>query len=224
MNKPQLIVMLTYNDKTVLNAREVFEKCENSKAVFWGMKEEPLTVVEMKKLYEEMKRRGKTTFLEVVAYTKEEGLKGAKLAVECKCDILMGTIYCDEINDYCKKHNLKYMPFVGKITGRPSVLMGEIDDMINEANEYIKKGVYGIDLLGYRYVNDAFELNKRFVKEVKGPVCLAGSINNYQRLDEVLEASPWSFTIGSAFFDNKFGDSFADQIDKVCNYMLKDKK
>ena len=39
-------------------------------------------------------------------------------------------------------------------------------------------------------------------------------------LDEVKEAAPWSFTIGSAFFDNRFGGSFADQIDKVCDYML----
>lgn len=44
------------------------------------------------------------------------------------------------------------MPFVGSITGRPSVLTGTIDEMVAEANRYLEKGVYGIDLLGYRYI------------------------------------------------------------------------
>lgn len=41
------------------------------------------------------------------------------------------------------------MPFVGKITGRPSVLEGTIEGMIEEANSYLAKGCdMGIDLLG----------------------------------------------------------------------------
>ena len=70
-----LIVMLTNNDKTVDNAYEIFEKCKDSKAKCWGFKEEPLPLEEMKKLYTYMKKCGKTTFLEVVAYTEEEGTK-----------------------------------------------------------------------------------------------------------------------------------------------------
>ena len=34
--------MLTHNDKTVNNAYEIFEKCKNSKAEYYGFKEEPL--------------------------------------------------------------------------------------------------------------------------------------------------------------------------------------
>lgn len=40
--KPELIVMLTYNDVTVSNAYEIFEQCRNTKAVYWGFKEEGL--------------------------------------------------------------------------------------------------------------------------------------------------------------------------------------
>ena len=105
------------------------------------------------------------TFLEVVEYTEKEGLEGAKLAVECGCDILMGTVFFDSINEFCKSNNLKYMPFVGKVTQRPSILEGDINEIIAEAKEYQKKGVYGFDLLGYRYVGDAVELNKKFVEE-----------------------------------------------------------
>jgi len=218
---PKLIVMLTYNDFTVENAEEVFESCKNSKAEFWGFKEHPLPLERMKKLYARMKECGKTTFLEVVAYTEEEGLEGAKIAAECGCDVLMGTTFHDSINLFCKEHNLKYMPFVGEISGRPSILNGTIEGMISEANEYINKGAYGIDLLGYRFTGNAVLLNKMLVENVPAPVCLAGSIDSFQRLDEVYDASPWTFTIGSAFFDNKFDGTICEQINKVCDYINK---
>ena len=180
-----------------------------------------MPIEEMKKLYGYMKDLGKTTFLEVIAYTEEEGLKGAKLAVECGVDVLMGTIFYDSINEYCKENNLKYMPFVGKVSQRPSVLEGSAEDMIKEANEYLKKGAYGIDILGYRYTGNAAELNKKFVANVNAPVCIAGSVNSYERLDEIKDASPWAFTIGGAFFENKFSDTFNNQINKVCDYIQK---
>ena len=218
-NTPNLIVMLTHNDCTVTNAYDIFEKCKNSKAQFWGFKEKPLPLDQMKNLYNYMKKCGKTTFLEVVEYTETECLDGAKIAVQCGCDILMGTMFFDSVNEFCKKNNLKYMPFVGKVSERPSILEGSIDDMIAEANNYLKKGVYGFDLLGYRYTGNAVELNKKFVENVNAPVCIAGSINSYQRLDEIKDACPWSFTIGGAFFENKFDGSFGEQIDKVCDYI-----
>lgn len=222
MNTPELIVMLTYNDLTVQNAFDIFEQCKDSKAKYWGFKEEGLPLEQMKKLYAYMKECGKITGLEVVAYTEEECLAGAKMAIACGCDMLMGTIFSDSVNELCRKHDLKYLPFVGKVTERPSVLEGTAEEMIEEANRYLAKGVYGIDLLGYRYTGDATTLNKQFVAGVNAPVCLAGSVNSFQRLDEVKDASPWSFTIGSAFFDNKFNGTFCEQINKVCDYMHKE--
>lgn len=214
-----LIVMLTHNDKTVKNANEIFDECKNSKATYWGMKEENLPLEKMKQLYKNMKQQNKTTVLEVVTYTEEEGLKGANIAIECKVDILMGTMFFDSINELCQRNNIKYMPFVGKVSERPSILEGNVEDMIKEANSYIEKGAYGIDLLGYRYIGDAVKLNKEIVTNVNGPVCIAGSINSYQRLDEIKDANPWAFTIGGAFFENKFNDTFNNQINKVCNYI-----
>ena len=217
--KPIMVVMLTYNDMTVENAYEIFDQCRDSKAEYWGFKEEPLPLDEMKKLYAYMKECGKKTSLEVVAYTEKECIEGAKMAVECGCDMLMGTIYFDSVNKICKENGLEYMPFVGEVTERPSALGGTIDGMIAEAKSYLEKGVSGIDLLGYRFTGDTVELNKRFVQEIDATVCIAGSINSYQRLDEILDADPWSFTLGSAFFENKCEGTFKEQINKVCDYI-----
>ncbi len=216
--RPELIVMLTHNDRTVENAAEIFEQCRDSKAKYWGFKEEGLPPDQMKKLFGRMKECGKTTVLEVVAYTEKECLRGARMALECGCDILMGTMFFDSVNDFCRENKLKYMPFVGRITGRPSVLDGTAADMLEEARMYLKKGVDGIDLLGYRYTGDAAALIRDFVDGTDAPVCVAGSVNSFERLDELNAVAPWAFTIGGAFFENKFGKEFCEQIDKVCEY------
>ena len=218
-NTPQLIVMLTRDDRTVMSAPAIFEECKNSKAAIWGFKEEPLPLDEMKKLYDCMRESGKTTALEVVAYTEEECLRGAEVALECGVDLLLGTSFFDSVNELCKKNHLKYFPYVGEVTERPSVLDGEVEDMIAEAEEYIRKGATGINLLGYRYTGDARELIRRFVGALDAPVVVAGSVDCYRRLDELKDISPWAFTIGSAFFEDKFGGTFAEQIDKVVDYI-----
>ena len=116
--KPELIVMLTHNDLTVENAYQVFEECRNTKALYWGFKEQPLPIEEMQRLYTRMKQCGKRTVLEVVAYTEAEGLEGAQMAATCGCDILMGTCYTPSIHQFCQQHDISYMPFVGQIVGR----------------------------------------------------------------------------------------------------------
>ena len=52
---PELIVMLTHNDRTVADAAEIFEACKDSKAQYWGFKEEGLPLDQMKQLYARMK-------------------------------------------------------------------------------------------------------------------------------------------------------------------------
>lgn len=109
------------------------------------------------------------------------------------------------------------MPFIGNISGCPSVLEGDIDELVAEAQEHLKKGVYGFDLLGYRYTGDAESLIHTFATVIAAPVCIAGSINSYERLDIIKDIKPWAFTIGGAFFENKFGEDFSEQIDEVCH-------
>lgn len=138
--KNNLVVMLTHNDQTVLEAAKIFEQCRHSKAQFWGFKEVPLPLENMKHLYAYMKECGKTTFLEVVEYTEDAGLVGAEIAFECGCDILMGTRFFDSINQFCKEHQIKYMPFVGGLQGRPTVLAGQIEELLLRRRSMRQKG------------------------------------------------------------------------------------
>ena len=221
MNTPELIVMLTNHDVTVPNAAEVFEDCKNSPAHYWGMKEKGLPIGEMKQLFEAFRACGKTGVLEVVAYTEEECLQGAKMAAECGCDMLLGTLFYDSVNDFCRKNGIKYMPFVGTVTGRPSVLEGNIEEIVAQAKECVRKGAYGVDLLGYRYRGDAEALSRALVEGLDAPVCIAGSINSFRRLDRMQEISPAFYTIGGAFFNHCFGEDIPAQINSVCRYMQK---
>ena len=220
---PKLVVMLTHHDYTVTDARAVFEQCRDTRAAYWGMKEEPLPRDEMKALYARMKALGKTTVLEVVAYTEAECLAGAELAADCGCDILMGTTYSDRVNAFCREHRIRYMPFVGEVAERPSVLRGSIEGMIEEAKAYLEKGVYGIDLLAYRWEGDPSELIRQFVRRVDAPVCIAGSVDRESRLEELRNAGPWGFTIGGAFFDGRFGNTMPEQIETVISRMERTK-
>lgn len=214
-----LIVMLTHNDKTIKNAYEIFNKCKNSKAEFFGFKNEPLSLNEMKLLCKYMKNCGKKTVLEVVAYTEKAGLDSAKNAVKCGFDILMGTKYLDSINNFCKNNNLKYMPFVGQVTDCPSVLEGNINEIINKAKTLLNKDIYGIDLLGYRFKGNSEKLIYEFIQSIKKTICVAGSINDYQKINTVKNAKPWAFTIGSAFWKNKFGENINKQINNIFDYI-----
>ena len=221
MPAPELIVMLTYNDYTVENAYEVFESCKYSDVKYWGMKEKGIELEQMKQLFSTFKKYGKTGVLEVVAYTEQEGLHGAEIAAECNCDILLGTKFYDSINRFCKENNIKYMPFVGGVSGRPSVLSGNTEEIVMQASEYIKKGIYGIDLLSYRYNGDSVFLSEELVKRTDSHVCIAGSINSYERLDQIIDISPDYFTIGGAFFEHRFGQGICNQINEVYSYVHK---
>ena len=190
-NSVKLIVMLTNNDETVENANEIFESCKDLEVEYWGFKDVGLPIVEMKKLVKSMKEAHKKTILEVVSRTEKEGMEGAKLAVECGFDYLMGTVFYEEIANYLIDKHPKYFPFCGKVHGHPSILDGSVEEIIDHAKDILKKGADGVDILAYRYIEDADKrLIKDFLKQIKKPVVLAGSINSWDRLEKVLNYKP----------------------------------
>ena len=219
--KPELIVMLTHHDETVQNALALFEECKDLPVTHWGFKDVGLPRQQMKGLVHHMKAAGKVTYLEVVSLSEEEGMVGAKLAVEAGFDVLMGTVYFDSIHQFLKDKPIKYYPFPGHVFSHPSIVDGAIEEVVNHALFLESKGVPGMDLLAYRYVGDARKLLQEVVKATKVPIVCAGSIATTVRIAEVWEAQAWGFTIGSAFFEMKFvpEGTFKENIKAVTDWL-----
>jgi hypothetical protein len=219
--KPELIVMLTHQDKTVQNALELFERTKVFPIKHWGFKDVGLSPDEMQKVVAVMKDSGKTTFLEVVSLSEEEGLQGARLAVELGFDILMGTVFYPSIADYLKDKPVLYYPFPGHVHSHPSILDGEIEEIVAHARELEGYGVHGLDLLTYRYNGEAPSLLRQVVDATKVPVVSAGSIASFARIEEVWSAGAWGFTIGTAFFEKQFlpEGSFEENVQAVCSWL-----
>jgi hypothetical protein len=221
--KPEFILMLTYNDTTVKDALKIFRECKDMPVTHWGFKDVGLPADEMKTLVREMKEAGKTTYLEVVSLSEEEGLHGASISVEAGFDILMGTVFFDSILEYLKGKPIKYYPFPGHIFGHPSIMDGTIEEVVAHAQFLESRGVPGMDLLSYRYIGNAPLLLEEVVKAVNVPIVSAGSIDSYKRIAEVWLAGAWGFTIGSALFDKKFvsNGSFRENTIAVCEWLEK---
>jgi hypothetical protein len=219
--KPELIVMLTHHDQTVHNALELFEGLKDCPITHWGFKDVGLTPEAMRAVVAAMKAAGKITFLEVVSLSEEEGLRGARLAVDLGFDILMGTVYYPSIGEYLKDKSVRYYPFPGHVHSHPSILDGTIDEIVEHAAELARNGAHGLDLLTYRFDGDAALLLKRVVDETNIPIVSAGSIASFERIHEVWDAGAWGFTIGSAFFEKKFvpDGSFEENVWAVCNWL-----
>jgi len=219
--KPELIVMLTHHDQTVPDALDLFERTKEYPITHWGFKDVGLSPKEMARVVEAMKAAKKTTYLEVVSLSEEEGLQGARLAVDLGFDILMGTVYFPSIREYLKDKPVRYYPFPGHVHSHPSILDGTIDDIVAHACDLETYGVHGLDLLTYRYNGEASRLLKQVVESTKIPIVSAGSIASYDRIHEVWEAGAWGFTIGSAFFDRQFvpEGSFEENVLAVCNWL-----
>ena len=202
--KPNLIPMLTHNDLTVRNAKEVFLACSSVPVQYWGFKDIGLPTEEMTELVGIMKDHGKTTFLEVVSLREEECMRGARIAVDCGVDYLMGTVYYDSVFRYLREQGTKFFPFCGKISGHPSVLEGTPEEIVADGKGLQEKGVSGIDILAYRHATAGEEISKKLVAALSIPVVIAGNIDSFSRIDTMKEINPWGFTIGSALFSKRF--------------------
>lgn len=221
--KPEIIIMLTHHDVTVKNAMEVFQTCKDLPVKYWGFKNVGLPKDQMKALTSAMKAAGKTTFLEVVTYDEESCLDGAQTAIDCGFDYLMGTIYYDSVAKLLKDNGMRYLPFVGKVSGSPSVLEGTNQEIIQNAKDLMAKGMTGFDILAYRHVVDGEKLAREFCAAIDAQICIAGSIDSFARIDIMFDIGPWTFTMGSALFDKKFvpEGSFRDNLKAVADYMAK---
>ncbi len=224
--KPELLVMLVKNDRTVENAIEIFNKAKHLPVSHWGFKDVGLKKDQMIELVKEMKDAGKTTYLEIMSSDEEGGLQSAQLAIDCGFDVAIGTVYSDSINSLLRNSSTKYYPFTGKLEGHPATLVGSVDEIINHGKMMQSKGVDGLTLPTYRFVGNHKELIDAIAKEIEIPIISAGSINSLERVDELSQAGIWGVTIGSGFFNKNFlpEGTFNENIEAVVEWISNSNK
>ena len=221
--KTGLIVMLTHNDVTAKDACDVFMSSCDVDAPNWGFKNIGITNDEMDKLVKAMKAKGKRTFLEIVTYDELSCLDSVKTGIECGIDEIMGGPYFPSVHKILKRTTIAYKPFVGKVSGSPSVLEGSCAEIIGEAKRLMEEGINGFDLLAYRHKENGGTLARQFCGALNADVCVAGSISSFERIDTMFDINPWAFTVGGALFEKTFmpGGSFRENLLAVLGYMKK---
>lgn len=213
----KLITMLTHNDVTSPDSMDIFMKAKEAPCEYWGFKDVGVTEDEMKRLVYTMKEYGKTVFMESLAFGYDATMKSTELAVRIGVDYLLGGTYYRSIGEFAADNGLRISPFIG--LRHDGHLYGDLDELVAEAIERDKGLVYGINITAYRYDGNSGDLIKRVVASCQKPVSIAGSINSNERLKAVKSTNCWAFTIGGAFFENKFGEGFAEQIENVVNFL-----
>jgi pyridoxal biosynthesis lyase PdxS len=199
------ILMLTRNDQTVANAREVYQSIRRCGLQYVGFKDIGLPLDELKLLANDIRQDGGKVMLEVVSSTQESELRSIEAAIELKVDYLLGGRHAKEAVKLLKGRDIQYYPFAGHTVGHPTKLTGSVQEIVEDAKQLCAlDGVHGLDLLAYRFAGDVPDLARQVVQAVKKPVIAAGSIDRPERVHAMRAAGMWAFTVGSALFDGLF--------------------
>ena len=199
------IFMLTDNDQTVIDAHHRLQEILQGDVQHVGFKDIGLPFNELRILAESIKKAGITSYLEVVSLDEESEIRSAKAAIDLGVDYLMGGTRPEVIAPIVKNHPIKYYPFVGQVVDHPSVLIGTIEEIIeNTIKISAIDGVDGLDLLAYRFSGDVPKLMMSVCEASSLPVIIAGSIDNKEKIHCVSQSGAIGFTVGSAAFANKF--------------------
>ncbi len=210
------ILMLTKNDLTIPNALEVFDEIKETGVKHIGFKDIGLPMAQLKVLVQKMKKRGMTTYLEVVSESEEDNMKSVQNALELGVDNLIGGTYVAQTLRLLDRSGKRprYYPYIGKIVGHPCLLRGTIDEIVADGRMKEALGIDGINLLAYRYDGEVEKLITSVLESLKIPVIVAGSIDSYERVRRMIRLKVDGFTIGGAILDRKFmpNRSLSDQI------------
>ena len=92
------IAMLTHNDQTVDNAKDVYIPNRGAKTNNWGFKDINISKDEARELANMMRADGKELFYESLEHDAEKALESAKFAVECNFDYIIGMEYFENVH------------------------------------------------------------------------------------------------------------------------------
>jgi len=199
----QFIFMLTRDDQTIANAREVYESVAGTGVRDVGCKDVGLPGDELAKLIEDIRANGHTSYLEVVSETKEATLRSARAAAEIGPDFLIGGTLIEPVQEIIAGTGIRFFPYVGNVIGHPCLLRGSVDEIAEDTRRAAALRVDGINLLAYRYDGDVDALVESVVRATSLPVIAAGSVDSAERIRALAERGAWAFTIGTAALDGR---------------------
>jgi hypothetical protein len=200
---PEFIFMLTRDDKTIPDARAVYESIADTGVSHVGCKDLGLPREELAALMEDIRANGHTSYLEVVSETEEATLESARVAAEIGPDYLIGGTVIEPIQEILAGTDVRFCPYIGTVIDHPCLLRGSVEEIASDAQRAEALGVDGINLLAYRYDGDVDELVEAVVKATSVPVIAAGSVDSAERIHALGERGVWAFTIGTAALDGK---------------------
>jgi 4-hydroxythreonine-4-phosphate dehydrogenase len=199
----EFIFMLTRDDQTLADAREVYASIAASGVRHVGCKDVGLPRDELAALMEDIRGNGHTTYLEVVSESEAATLESARVAAEIAPDFLIGGTLIEPVQEILAGTGIRFFPYVGQIVGHPCLLRGSIAEIADDARRAEQLGVDGINLLAYRYDGDVDALVEAVVVATSLPVIAAGSVDSQARIHALAEHGVWAFTIGTAALDGK---------------------
>lgn len=214
----EFIFMLTHSDRTVPDARAVYDEVRSTGLRYVGFKDIGLPIAELRALAAAIRADGREVMLEVVSEDKDDELRSIRAALEIEVDWLLGGTHPDEALEVLAGSTVRYCPFPGRVIGHPSLLRGTIEEIADDAAELTARpGVHGVDLLAYRYDGDVEALTASVNERATGPVIAAGSVDSLERIAALARIGVWGFTIGGAIFDRRFAGppSVAAQVQTV---------
>lgn len=195
--------MLTRDDQTIANAREVYSSVAETGIQHVGCKDLGLPRDELAQLMEDIHANGHVSYLEVVSETEEATLESARVAAEIRPDNLIGGTLIEPIQEIIAGCGVRFYPYIGEVIDHPCLLRGKIEDVVRSAREAEESGVDGINLLAYRYDGDVDTLVQAVLAATSLPVIAAGSVDSAERIQTLVDHGVWAFTIGTAALDRR---------------------
>ena len=199
----EFIFMLTRDDRTLADAREVYASIADTGVRHVGCKDVGLPRDELAALMDDIRSHGHTSHLEVVSESEDATLASARTAAEIGPDFLIGGTLIEPVQELLEGTGIRFFPYVGRIVGHPCLLRGSIAEIADDARRAEQLGVDGINLLAYRYDGDVDALVEAVVDATSLPVIAAGSVDSPERIQALAERGVWAFTIGTAALDGK---------------------
>lgn len=210
----EFIFMLTRDDRTVNDARQIYESVLDTGVTHVGCKDVGLPRAELAALMRDIRAAGHTSYLEVVSETPEATLQSARVAAEIGPDYLIGGTLIEPVQEIIASSGIRFFPYVGQVIDHPCLLRGSIEEIVQDTVSAQERGVDGINLLAYRYDGDVDELVQAIVRATSLPIIAAGSVDSAARIRALAERGVWAFTIGTAALDGVLvpGAPLGDQL------------